>query len=322
MDFSNFYHIISISSLKYWLETLPFLLQSWRRKVLLKDQKLWESTVKNLPQVYPEVLDLLHGVTADNTQITVRQRVGIDKLLRTLMPWRKGPFMLYRINIDSEWRSDWKWDRVVKHISPLSGRTVLDVGCGNGYYMWRMLAHCSALVVGVDPCPLFLYQFEAVRKLLGNDQRVHLIPLKIEQLPSLEAFDTVFSMGVLCHRRSPLDHLYQLRSQLVKGGELVLETLVIEGDDQTVLMPKNRYAKMKNVYFLPSSKALQCWIERCGFDNVRIVDHSITTVDEQRCTNWMLGKSLSEFLDLTDKTKTIEGYPAPQRAIVIATAVS
>jgi tRNA (mo5U34)-methyltransferase len=31
-------------------------------------------------------------------------------------------------------------------------------------------------------------------------------------------------MGVLYHRRSPLEHLWQLKDQLVNGGELVLET--------------------------------------------------------------------------------------------------
>ncbi|PMC22346.1 tRNA 5-methoxyuridine(34)/uridine 5-oxyacetic acid(34) synthase CmoB, partial [Klebsiella aerogenes] len=44
-------------------------------------------------------------------------------------------------------------------------------------------------------------------------------------------------MGVLYHRRSPLDHLWQLKDQLAPGGELVLETLVIEGDENTVLVP-------------------------------------------------------------------------------------
>jgi tRNA (mo5U34)-methyltransferase len=134
------------------------------------------------------------------------------------MPWRKGPYSLYGINIDTEWRSDWKWERVLPHLSDLTGRTILDVGCGSGYHMWRMIGAGAHLAVGIDPTQLFLCQFEAVRKLLGNDQRAHLLPLGIEQLPALEAFDTVFSMGVLYHRRSPLDHLWQLKDQLAPGA--------------------------------------------------------------------------------------------------------
>jgi tRNA (mo5U34)-methyltransferase len=149
------------------------------------------------------------------------------------MPWRKGPYSLYGVNIDTEWRSDWKWERVLPHLSDLTGRTILDVGCGSGYHMWRMIGAGAHLAVGIDPTQLFLCQFEAVRKLLGNDQRAHLLPLGIEQLPALNAFDTVFSMGVLYHRRSPLDHLWQLKDQLVDGGELVLETLVVEGDENS-----------------------------------------------------------------------------------------
>jgi tRNA (mo5U34)-methyltransferase len=174
------------------------------------------------------------------------------------------------------------------------------------------------LAIGIDPMQLFLCQFEAVRKLLGGDQRAHLLPLGIEQLPELNAFDTVFSMGVLYHRRSPLDHLFQLKNQLVNEGELVLETLVVEGDSQQVLVPGDRYAQMGNIYFIPSAEALKGWLIKCGFVDVRIADVSVTSVEEQRRTPWMTSESLAEFLDPDDSNKTIEGYPAPRRALLIA----
>ncbi|WP_180271022.1 tRNA 5-methoxyuridine(34)/uridine 5-oxyacetic acid(34) synthase CmoB [Erwinia amylovora] len=319
MDFANFYQLIAKSPLSHWLETLPAQLAAWQRESLHGHFKNWDRSVEYLPGLIPESLDLLHGVTADSSQLSPRQREGIEKLLRNLMPWRKGPFSLYGVNIDTEWRSDWKWDRVLPHISSLAGRTVLDVGCGSGYHLWRMLGAGAHLVVGIDPMQLFLCQFEAVRKLLGNDQRAHLLPLGIEQLPDLKAFDTVFSMGVLYHRRSPLDHLCQLKNQLVSGGELVLETLVIDADDQQVLVPGERYAQMRNIYFIPSAGALKNWLEKCGFVDVRIVDRSFTSTDEQRRTSWMTSESLAEFLDPDDATKTVEGYPAPLRAVLVAT---
>ncbi|MCW1877675.1 tRNA 5-methoxyuridine(34)/uridine 5-oxyacetic acid(34) synthase CmoB [Erwinia sp. INIA-01] len=319
MDFGNFYQLIAKGPLAPWLETLPAQIAAWQRESLHGHFKNWDRSVEYLPSLTPETLDLLHSVTADSSQLTERQRGGIEKLLRNLMPWRKGPYSLYGVNIDTEWRSDWKWERVLPHISPLAGRTVLDVGCGSGYHMWRMIGAGAHLVVGIDPMQLFLCQFEAVRKLLGGDQRAHLLPLGIEQLPELKAFDTVFSMGVLYHRRSPLDHLYQLKNQLVSGGELVLETLVIEGDDQQVLVPGERYAQMRNVYFIPTTGALKNWLEKCGFTDVRIADYSVTSTDEQRRTSWMTSESLAEFLDPNDPTKTVEGYPAPLRAVLVAT---
>ena len=125
-------------------------------------------------------------------------------------------------------------------------------------------------------------------------------------------------MGVLYHRKSPLDHLSQLKNQLVKGGELVLETLVVDGDVNTVLVPADRYAKMKNVYFIPSVTALINWLEKVGFTNVRYVDVATTTLEEQRKTDWLENESLIDFLDPNDHSKTIEGYQAPKRAVILA----
>ncbi len=319
IEFSDFYRAIAKGPLSLWLNTLPSQLTAWQKESLHGKFKMWFNAVDRLPLLQPERLDLLHSVTANSLEpLPKGQREGMENLLRNLMPWRKGPFSLYDIEIETEWRSDWKWDRVLPHISSLAGRTILDVGCGSGYHMWRMIGAGAHFAVGIDPMQLFLCQFEAVRKLLGGDQRAHLLPLGIEQLPELNAFDTVFSMGVLYHRRSPLDHLLQLKNQLVSGGELVLETLVIEGDSNQVLVPGDRYAQMNNIYFIPSAEALKGWLIKCGFVDVRIADVSLTTVEEQHRTPWMTSESLAEFLDPNDSSKTVEGYPAPRRALLIA----
>ncbi|HAK35224.1 MAG TPA: tRNA 5-methoxyuridine(34)/uridine 5-oxyacetic acid(34) synthase CmoB [Pantoea sp.] len=319
IEFGRFYQQIATGPLASWLEVLPAQIAAWQKENLHGLFRNWEKSVEHLPLLQPQRLDLLHSVSAERDDLSDRQRQGIEKLLRNLMPWRKGPYSLYGTAIDTEWRSDWKWQRVAPHISSLAGRTVLDVGCGSGYHMWRMVGAGAQLVVGIDPMQLFLCQFEAVRKLLGDDRRAHLLPLGIEQLPTLQAFDTVFSMGVLYHRRSPLDHLLQLKNQLVSGGELVLETLVIEGDERDVLVPGERYAQMRNVYFIPSAAALKSWLEKCGFVDVKIVDYAVTSTDEQRRTSWMTSESLAEFLDPQDAGKTVEGYPAPLRAVLVAT---
>lgn len=319
IDFGRFYQQIAVGPLAKWLEVLPAQISEWQRENLHGHFRDWYKSLEYLPLLEPQKLDLLHSVTADRDDISDRHRQGIEKLLRNLMPWRKGPYFLYGTHINTEWRSDWKWERVLPHISPLAGRTVLDVGCGSGYHMWRMIGAGAHLVVGIDPMQLFLVQFEAVRKLLNDDRRAHMLPLGIEQLPVLQAFDNVFSMGVLYHRRSPLDHLLQLKNQLVSGGELVLETLVIEGDVNQVLVPGERYAQMRNVFFIPSAEALKSWLEKSGFVDVRIVDFALTTTEEQRRTDWMTSESLAEFLDPDDPSKTVEGYPAPLRAVLVAT---
>ena len=319
IDFGNFYQIIAKNKLSKWLEVLPAQLANWQKSNIDNRFNQWLNSIKHLPTIKPYQIDLLNSVTVESEQpISIGEQQRITQLLKNMMPWRKGPFHLYGINIDTEWRSDWKWERLIPHINNLSGQTVLDVGCNSGYHLWRMVGAGAKLAVGIDPMALYLCQFEAIRKLLGNDQRAHLLPLGIEELPKLNAFDTVFSMGVLYHRRSPLDHLFQLKDQLVDGGQLVLETLVIDGELHQALMPGERYAQMRNVYFIPSVPTMINWLHKCGFSDVKMVDKSVTSLDEQRKTEWMTSDSLADFLDPNDSSKTIEGYPAPMRAVFIA----
>ena len=319
IDFGNFYQIIAKNKLSKWLEVLPAQLANWQKSNIDNRFNQWLNSIKHLPTIKPYQIDLLNSVTVESEQpISIGDQQRITQLLKNMMPWRKGPFHLYGINIDTEWRSDWKWERLIPHINNLEGQTVLDVGCNSGYHLWRMIGAGAKLAVGIDPMALYLCQFEAIRKLLGNDQRAHLLPLGIEELPKLNAFDIVFSMGVLYHRRSPLEHLFQLKDQLVDGGQLVLETLVIDGELHQALMPGERYAQMRNVYFIPSVPTMINWLHKCGFSDVKMVDKSVTSLDEQRKTEWMTSDSLADFLDPNDSSKTIEGYPAPMRAVFIA----
>lgn len=305
-----------------WLAHLPEQLEKGLDRRRHGDLPMWEKAVAKLPALPEE-----RRVTLDDD--TVRVDVALDdsrrrqceNLLHKLAPWRKGPFSLGGIEIDTEWRSDWKWQRVAPHLASLAGRRVLDVGGGSGYHAWRMAGAGASFALVIDPSPRFYWQFQAVRHFVGDadDGCTHFLPVGIEDVPdNLGFFNTVFSMGVLYHRPSPLEHLQQLKAALAPGGELVLETLVVEGDAQTVLLPGERYAAMPNVYFLPSSQALCHWLERCGFNNVRVVDEADTSLAEQRSTEWMTYQSLGDFLDPVDATRTLEGYPAPRRAVIIA----
>lgn len=317
--FKRCYNDVLNSPLSHWLLTLPGQMDNWYRTGLHGEFKKWQRLLDKLPNIQPDVINLKNTVSISaNPPITAIEQKPIEGLLRQFMPWRKGPFLIHGIHIDTEWRSDWKWDRVLPHLSPLKNRQVLDVGCGSGYHLWRMYGEGASGVYGIDPTQLFLIQFLAIKRFIG-ELPVHFLPLGIEEMQSLEAFDTVFSMGVLYHRKDPMQFLQQLKSQLKPGGELVLETLVIEGDETTVLMAGERYAQMRNVWYLPSAKALTVWLQRLGFTDIKTVDVSKTSVEEQRTTSWMPNHSLADFLDPQDPTKTIEGYPAPQRAVLIAT---
>ncbi|MBN2280237.1 MAG: tRNA 5-methoxyuridine(34)/uridine 5-oxyacetic acid(34) synthase CmoB [Candidatus Marinimicrobia bacterium] len=314
MDFTELHGILNRSSIRNWREILPQTIDELNHG----DLDHWLKVFEMLPDRNTRHLDL----TAASIKIGSAGELTIPREeltagLKLLHPWRKGPFDFFGIHIDTEWRSDMKWDRLKNHISPLKGRKVLDVGCGNGYHCLRMAGEGAQLVIGVEPFVLFVLQFMVFKEYLRNFP-VFIIPRGIEDLPKNQPFfDTVFSMGVLYHRKSPFDHLQELRSLLLEGGELVLETLVINGDENTVLVPPDRYGKMRNVWFLPSPQTMLQWLERAGFKNPQLVDVTKTTLAEQRKTEWMTFESLDDFLNPDNEALTVENLPAPRRAVFI-----
>ena len=278
----------------------------------------WQDAYQQLPECHTVRL------LADRDAVTLEGSLNPDNayrlppLLRTLHPWRKGPFQFFDTFIDTEWRSCLKWNRLAPHID-FRNRRILDVGCGNGYYGWRMLAAGAQLVLGLDPFLLYVMQFEFLRRYLPENIPHFLLPLGDQAIPErLFAFDTCLSMGVLYHRTSPIDHLQSLWQTLEPGGLLILETLIISSSSPEVLVPHGRYAKMRNVWFIPSLPMLLLWLQRCGFTDPVVIDVTPTTSVEQRRTEWMTFESLPDFLDPGDPARTIEGHPAPIRAIVTA----
>jgi len=286
------------------------------------DRDKWLEAIEVLPDIRPDAITLDTDVVKVNLRDYPSRAdlMQIEQSFKALHPWRKGPFNIFGIGIDAEWRSDFKWSRIADKISPLRDRLVLDVGCGNGYYLFRMLGAGAKLAFGIDPTQLFLAQFSAVNHYAGTS-RAFILPMKSEDLIAIEgalSFDTVFSMGIYYHRRDGFGHLKELYSFLEPGGELVLETLVIEGSEEHVLEPRGRYAQMRNVWAVPTVPTLAKQLINAGFNNVRLIDLTTTEPTEQRSTDWMVFDSLSNFLDPEDTTKTIEGYPAPLRATLVA----
>jgi len=322
IDYQPLYQALLDAKADDWANQLPEQLLNALSQNRHGTLSQWQAMIADLP-----TFDTSHRLLdADTVQIgrgsdlSINSQILFESQLKTLLPWRKGPYDLFGVHIDTEWRSDWKWNRLKDHISPLQQRMVLDVGCGNGYHCWRMLGAGARMVIGVDPLLLNVMQFQLIRKLYG-EAPIHVLPVGIEDIPpEVKAFDTVFSMGVLYHRRSPIDHLLELKACLKPGGELVLETLIIDGGLGETLLPEDRYAKMRNVWFLPSVPTLINWLARCGFNNIRVVDVTVTSTEEQRSTEWMPFHSLKNFLNSDNLDLTCEGLPAPKRAIVIANA--
>ena len=322
--YDSFFEDITSTPLSKHSDFLKKAIQSALFEPPHGDLHRWLQAFKLLPTIKADHITLKEDTIkfSTNTPISTININQLEKSLHALCPWRHGPFHFFGIDIETEWLSCMKWKRLKPFIQSLQNRTVLDVGCGSGYFIWRMLGEGARQVIGIDPTPLLLIQFEVAKKYADHVQ-AHVLPLRMEALAcNSHAFDTVFSMGVLYHRKKPIEHLLQLEGalSLKTDSELVLETLVLDqGNEDTILTPNKKcYAGMPNVWKVPSIAALKKWLQIAGFSNIQVVNTCKTTSDEQRKTGWMQTHSLCDFLMSNDNQKTIEGYQAPTRAILLA----
>ncbi len=283
------------------------------------DRKKW-MTWKNIAPLR-EALESLEDVDCsvelgDTVKISGNgaDKANIYKVAKMMMPWRKGPFELFDTFIDTEWRSNIKYNLLRRYFN-LKDKRVADIGCNNGYYLFRMQEDSPRSLVGFDPSPLYKTQFDFINHFVKSDIVYEL--LGVEHLEFYEEkFDTIFCLGVLYHRSDPVMMLKSLFRGLDKKGEVILDTFYIDGEDETCLCPRSSYSKIPNIYFVPTIKALKHWCLRAGFDEFEVLETSKTQADEQRKTEWIEGESLEDFLDPNDPSKTVEGYPAPQRVYV------
>ena len=256
------------------------------------------------------------GSTQD---ITDTEHKRLHEILRDFMPWRKGPFSVFDIEIEAEWRSDRKWSRLLPHLPDLSGKIIADIGCNNGYYMFRMVPYKPALVLGFEPYVHHYFAFNLLNTFAGqHNLRVEL--LGIEHLPHFpESFDVIFCMGILYHRPSPIDALQELFTALKPGGWLLLESQAIPGEESMALFPGHTYAKVPGTWFVPTAACLNNWLNRTGFKRVNCFCQHAMSSEEQRRTKWMEFESFQDFIDKDNPALTIEGYPAPRRVFFKAT---
>jgi len=289
--------------------------------VIRDERKKWMNW-KNTAPIFKSISELEY---IDNT-LDINDTIGlkadinqnlsekIKDIALALRPWRKGPFNVFGLFIDSEWKSNIKYNLLEPYFN-LENKTVADVGCNNGYYMFRMLEQKPKKIVGFDPSATYKLQFDFINHFAKTDIEYEL--LGVEHLEFYEhKFDTIFCLGVLYHRTDPISMLKSLKRAINKNGEVILDTFIIDGNESITLCPEKSYSKIPNVHFIPTVQALKNWSHKTGFSQFEVLTYSTTSSDEQRKTDWIEGQSLKDFLDPKDSTKTVEGYPAPKRVYV------
>ncbi|SFV61237.1 tRNA (5-methoxyuridine) 34 synthase [hydrothermal vent metagenome] len=295
------------------LETLREERKKW---LTWKNIVPYQEAIKNLPSHDEVKVTLADTVQIDITNLSEDEALQIKETALLMKPWRKGPFGINELFIDSEWQSQIKYNLLEPHFN-LKDKIVGDIGCNNGYYLFRMLTHKPKKLIGFDPSAIYYSQFQFLNHYIKSDIVYEL--LGVEHVEFYEhKFDTLFCLGVLYHRSDPVAMLKSLFKGLNKGGELILDTFMIDGDEEMCLTPRERYSKIPNIYFVPTVSALINWCHRAGFENVELLETMVTEANEQRKTEWIDTQSLEDYLDPNDKTKTVEGYPAPKRVYIKA----
>ena len=294
--------------------TKPYLSNPFGKK---KDKRIesWLEIMNTLPCPANKKVSLESEVRVDFEDDTFYE---LKDLLLRLSPWRKGPFHIREIFIDSEWRSDEKWKRFKKLNIDLKKKNILDVGSGNGYYAFRMLGDGANNILCLEPNLVHVSQFAALNRFVTSDN-IRMLPERLENIKFSDTkFDVVFSMGLLYHQRDPSQHIKDLKNTLKDGGQLVIETIVSPEAYGNFLEPsEGRYASMPNVHYVHTDKGCKKLFEELSLSLQCESYNTRTTGQEQRKTEWMPFKSFESALNPSNLDLTIEGYPAPERKFYV-----
>ena len=287
-------------NLKDEIENLGFLIQDYNANLFIS--KATGVIEINLSSI---------KLNSVNT-FTELAQAKINKIIEQLTPWRLGDYLIFNNLIKSEWNCDFRWKLIDKYIPFLNNKKVADIGANNGYFSFRLLEFNPSQLLCFEPNDLYNLQLYFIASLLKNNS-IKIIKNGVENLINYDSsFDFILFMGVLYHRENPIETLKNIYFALKANGVAIVESICIEGDSDLVLFPYKSYAKMKNIWYIPSESVLKYWCEIAGFRYIQKIFNYYVTEDHQKKSEHSPNESLSDFLS-EDGLKTVEGYPPPYK---------
>lgn len=95
-------------------------------------------------------------------------------------------------------------------LGDLSGKSVLDVGCGSGRYMFKALERNADYVVGIDAAAGALDQARKIARDLNLNDRLEFIEADFIDFSPDRRFDVIFAVGYFDYIFNPIDHLKKM----------------------------------------------------------------------------------------------------------------
>ena len=179
----------------------------------------WLDILKALPNINTKYLDYSGNqiVIGRPNEINATEIKILENELFKLNPWRKGPFNIFGLEIDSEWRSEKKWERIKNYLPNNKGMRIGDLGCSNGYYAYKLLGLSPELIIGMDKTALFIIQFLSTKFYTKQIQELLILPCSAEEFSQENFdFDLILSMGILYHVKNPESHINTLNKLIKK----------------------------------------------------------------------------------------------------------
>ncbi len=138
------------SALEAWRLLLPEQFASGMSVKRYGDIPRWRTALAALPELRVNTTQFDTSAVGCDGPINTSEKAALENALRGLHPWRKGPFELFDITIDTEWRSDWKWQRLLPGLKPLVGQwlpLLAYARCGRqrGHWYRSNAAFCHAI---------------------------------------------------------------------------------------------------------------------------------------------------------------------------------
>jgi len=140
------------------LDSLREERQKW---LTWKNIKPYQEAILALPDYANVDVKLSDTVEVHIADLSSEGTSQIKETALLMKPWRKGPFGLNDLFIDSEWQSQIKYNLLKPHFD-LKDKIVGDIGCNNGYYLFRMLSQQPKKLIGFDPSAIYYSQFQFI----------------------------------------------------------------------------------------------------------------------------------------------------------------